>query len=325
MPGIFRSNNPFNVFLIFFLGIILRIQVFTHTTKPVIMQADGFLYIWMVKDLQSVFGETSILFTIMAYLFVFLQAILLNTFVNKHKMFGKPNYLPAFAYIVITALRPEWWVFSSALLLNTAIIPVWNNLVGLYKSLHAKSILFSTGLIIGLCSFLYFPAMLFFLLLLVSVLIMRPFRLPEWITGILGLITPYYFLLSVSFLTDTWNLKTFLPVPSWSLVPLVRDRWTFVLILFISVGLLLGFYYLLNYMNRLAINSRKAWNLLFYYLILALVLPFLSDSVNLSYFFLVLPAVAAGMANLFFYPQNRVIPNVLALGMIIYVMLLNFL
>ena len=324
MPGIFRSNNPFNVFLIFFLGIILRIHVFINPAKPVMMEADGFLYHWLVKDLQSVLGKSSILFTIMAYLFVFLQAILLNTFVNKHKMFGKPNYLPAFGYIVITALRPEWWVFSSALLLNTAIIPVWNNLVNLYKSQHAKSILFSTGLIIGLCSFLYFPASLFFLLLLVSVLIMRPFRLPEWITGILGLITPYYFLLSISFLTNKWNVKTFIPIPSWSLVPLVRDKWNFILIIFIAIGLIGGFYFLLNYMNRLAINSRKAWNLLFYYLVLASFLPFLSASTNLSYFFLALPPVAAGMANLFFYPQNRVIPNLLALGMVIYVMLLNF-
>lgn len=324
MPGIFRSNHPFNVFLIFFTGIILRIHLFTNPVKPALLKADGFLYVWLVNDLQSVFGPQSILFTILGYLFVFIQAILLNTFVNKHKMFGKPNYLTAFAYIVLTALRPEWWAFSSALVLNTAIIPIWNNMVALYKNQHAKSNLFSTGLIIGICSFFYFPAALFFLLLLVSVLIMRPFRMPEWITGILGFITPYYFLASISYLLDKWNPTQFLPMPSWGLVPMVRDKWTFMLIVCIATGLILGAYHLLNQMNRLAINSRKAWNLLFYYLVVASVLPFLSSSVDLTYFFLALPPVAAGTANLFFYPQNRVIPNLLALGMITYALLLNF-
>ena len=325
MPGILRSNNPFNVFLIFFLGIVLRIHVFTDPAAPVVMPADGFLYVGMVKWLQTIFGKGSIFFPSFAYLLVFLQALLLNTFVNKHKMFGRPNYLTGFAYIILTALRPEWWVFSSALLLNTAIIPVWNNLVSLYKSQTAKSTLFTTGMIIGVTSFFYFPALIFFLLLLVSTLVMRPFRLPEWITGIMGLLVPYYFLLSFSFLTDHWDLKRYLPLPHWGIVPLQKDKWTFILIIFIALILILGFYYLLNSMNRLAINSRKAWNLVFYYLVIAAVLPFLSASVDLSYFLLSIPPIAGALANLLFYPQNRLLPNLLALGLVVYVLLLNFL
>lgn len=325
MPGIFRSNNPFNVFLIFFLGIILRLHVFNQPQGPVVMPADGFLYVGMVKWMESIFGKSSIFFPSFAYVLIFLQAVLLNTFVNKHKMFGRSNYITAFAYVVLTAVRPEWWAFSSSLVVNAAIIPVWNNLVGLYKSQKAKSILFSTGLIIGLISFFYFPAIHFVLLLLVSVLIMRPFRLPEWITGILGVLIPYYFLFSFSFLMDKWDLKHYLPLPSWGIVPLQKDKWTFILIVYIALTLILGFYHLLNSMNRLAINSRKAWNLVFYYLILAAVLPFLSASKDLSYFLLAIPAVAATMANLLYYPQNRLLPYIMTAGLLVYVLLLNFL
>lgn len=325
MAGILRSSNPFSVFLIFFLGIILRIDVFSNLPAPVILPADGFLYVGMVKWLESIFDKGSLFFPAFAYLLIFVQALLLNTFVNKHKMFGRNNFLTAFAYIVLTAMRPEWWVFSSALWLNTAFIVVWHNLVSLYKSQTAKSTLFTTGMIIGLSSFFYFPAIGFFLFLLVSVLIMRPFHLPEWITGILGLLLPYYFLLSFSFLTNHWDLKRFLPIPHWGLVPIEKDKWTFILIVSIALILILGFYNLLNAMNRLAINSRKAWNLVFYYLLMALVLPFLSASKDLTYFLLAVPPIAGAMANLLFYPQNRLLPNLMALGLVVYVLLLNFL
>ncbi|MFZ9300125.1 MAG: DUF6427 family protein [Chitinophagaceae bacterium] len=324
MTGIFRSHNPFNVILIFLIGIVLRIHIFSNPTDPVIMPADGFLYVWLVNKLKGILGNQSVLFPLLAYLFVFLQAVLLNTFVNKHKMFTKPNYLIGFLYIVLTALCKEWWVFSSALLINTAIIPVWDNLIGLYKSQKAKSTIFTTGIVIGICSFFYFPAIAFFLLLLVSILILRPFHLPEWITGIIGLLMPYYFLFSISFLKDSWDIHQFLPIPKWGGVLLAYDKWFIVLIIFLAISLILGVYYLLESMNRLAIHSRKAWNLVFYYFIITITLPFLSSSSNLLFFLLAIPPLAAAIANFLFYPQNRVLPNVLAIGFVVYVLFLNF-
>lgn len=288
------------------------------------MPADGFFYVWLVTKLKGIWGTKSVLFPLLAYILVFFQAVMLNTFVNKHKMFIKSNFLVGFTYILLTALYPDWWILSSSLLMNTAIIPVWDRLISLYKSQKVKSTLFSAGLIIGCCSFFYFPSIFFFLLLMVSLLILRPFNLTEWITGIIGLLMPYYFLFSISYLKDKWDIRSYLPTLHWSGISLPDDKWNFLLIVFLSMSLILGVYYLLESMNRLAIHSRKAWNLVFYYFIIALALPFLSSSNNLLFFLLAIPPLAAGVANFLYYPQNRVLPNVLAFGFMLYILFLNF-
>jgi len=323
VPGVFRSSNPLNLVLIFFIGMLLRYQSFVAPVTPELSAIEGFLYRWIVHGLVRFAGEGSILFPLMSYLLVFLQALLLNAFVNQHRMFGKPQYLVAFSYVLVTALRPEWWQFSPALLVNTALIPVWNNLVLLNKSQQAKSLLFSTGIIIGLSSFIYFPALAYFLLLLVSVLILRPFRLPEWINGFMGLLMPYYFLFSISFLTDQWDMERFLPLPVWNLLHLQRDLWTFLSLLTLFIPLAMGLYHLQNAIGRLAIHSRKAWNLVFYYFILSMLVPLPATSLDLSYFFLTAPTLALIQANVFFYPKKRYLPNLLVLLLLAFILLLN--
>lgn len=324
MPGIFRSSNPFNVILVFFLGFLLRYDAFVHPVFPVVSTADGFLYHWIVAFLTRISGPSALLFSALAYLLVFIQATMLNAFVNNHRMFGKVNYLTAFSFITITAIRPEWWQFSSLLLVNTAFIPVWNNLVALYKSQQAKSILFSTGILVGLSSFVYFPAIGYVLLLMVSVLIMRPFQLPEWVTGLIGLLVPYYFLFSITYLAGTWDAARYLPSYDWGMVLPEKNVWTFLSLVLLLVPLMLGFYYLQESINRLAINSRKAWNLVFYYLVLSLLIPFLSPTKDLTYFFLATPAIAAVHANVYAHPRKAFIPNLLLLAVIGYVLVLNF-
>ncbi len=323
MPGVFRSSNPLNLLLVFFIGMLLRYHSFVDPVTPGLSAIEGFLYRWIVQGLVRFAGEGSILFPLISYLLVFLQAVLLNAFVNQHRMFGRTQYLVAFCYVLVTALRPEWWQFSPALLVNTALIPVWNNLVNLNKSQQAKSLLFSTGIIIGLSSFIYFPALAFFLLLLVSVLILRPFRLPEWINGFMGLLMPYYFLFSISFLTDQWDRERFLPFPAWSMLHLQRDLWTFLSLLTLFFPLAMGLYHLQNAIGRLAIHSRKAWNLVFYYLILSILVPLPAASQDLSYFFLAAPTLALLQANLFFYPKKRFLPNLLVLLLLAFILFLN--
>ena len=98
--------------------------------------------------------------------------------------------------------RPEWNVLSAPLLINTLLIWVWAKMSSLYNNKHAKSALFNIGMAIGVCSFFYFPALAFGIMVIFAILITRPPKVAEWLTGLIGVFTPWYFLFVWLFLTD---------------------------------------------------------------------------------------------------------------------------
>ena len=76
---------------------------------------------------------------------------------------------------------------------------------GLYSNQKPKAALFNIGIAIGVCTFFYFPSLAFAALIIFGLAITRPFKLAEWLIALLGIITPYYFLLAIVFLTDKWK------------------------------------------------------------------------------------------------------------------------
>ena len=123
-----------------------------------------------------------------------MQATLLNSICNYHKMLPRANYLPAMCYILITSLLPDWGHFSAPLLINSIMIWCWYRMVALYNSPSPVIAIFNIGLFLGFATLLYVPAMVFLILLFFALLIMRPFRIQEWFVGFIGFTSPYYFL-----------------------------------------------------------------------------------------------------------------------------------
>jgi len=82
------------------------------------------------------------------------------------------------------------------------LIWVWAKMSNLYNNKHAKTTLYNIGIAIGICTFFYFHALAFSLLIIFALLITRPPKIAEWIIPVIGIITPWYFLFSWLFLTD---------------------------------------------------------------------------------------------------------------------------
>src|SRR5690606_11040631 len=104
----------------------------------------------------------------------------------------------------------EWSVFSAPLLVNSLLLLVWSMMTGLYNSNHPKSLVFNIGLLVGLSSFIFFPALAFILLVFFAMLVTRPFHFTEWLIAIFGIVTPYYFLFIGLFLFDGWDPAIYL-------------------------------------------------------------------------------------------------------------------
>lgn len=323
MVGIFRNFNPLGIIFLFFYGLVLRFAAFVMPQVPVPNEGDGFLYKFILSFLSPVGKSLPVMYSILAYLLVFIQAMMVNGLVNHYRMLSRSTFLPAMSYILVASLFPEWWEFSAALLINTLIVWVWSQMTGLYNSQRALSVLFSAGVVLGLCSLIYFPSVAFVLLMILSLVVMRPFKLAEWVVALISVTIPYYFLFAWLYLSNKWNPSEFIQGITVHYPGFKQDLWALGGVFFLIVPFLASGYYIQGNILRMLIQVRKSWSLLLLYLLTALIVPFISPSGSFAYWILCVPPFAAFHSNVYLQAERKWISALLHWAMVLFILALN--
>ena len=307
MPGIFRTTNPFSIVLLFLYGILLRYAAFIDPAAPAPGTSEGILFRGLMRGLRNMGEGSALIYSILAYVLVFIQALMLNAVFNRHRLLARPNYLAAMAYVMVTALFPEWWTLSPALVANTLLIWAWGNLTDLYRSERVKQTLFNTGIIIGLASFFYFPSITYVFLLMAALSTMRPLNVSEWLIAVTGLTIPYYFLFIGLYLSGNASLSAFVPRVAIGYPIFQQDIWAWCGLLLLIVPFIFSGFDIQNLILRMLIQARKNWSLLLVYLLVSMLVPFLNGRGGFASWILCAVPFAAFHAN-FYSRQKRWLP-----------------
>jgi len=190
VTGIFKTKNPANFFLLLVLAIVLKLPLFYTSSFDLPKTDDDVLYQSLLSFLNSKTKIFPKLYPFLSLLLLFTQALMFNSFINRQKMTGRQTFLPAMSYLLLTSLLPDWNYFSAPLLVNTIFIFILSSLFQIYNNEKAKGIIFNAGFAGGVAVFLYFPSLLFGIWMLLALMIMRPFKINEWILCIVGISTP---------------------------------------------------------------------------------------------------------------------------------------
>jgi hypothetical protein len=307
VTGTFKANNPYNNFLLLVYGFILKFPLFLYPKAPQTNVLDGVLYKYLLEILSPLGNSTPIIYSLITFLLLFVQALGFNKAVNSQRLFQKPNYLTGMSYLLITSLFTEWFSLSAPLIINTMLIWVWAKLSTLHNAASPKTSIFNIGFVISICAFLYFPAIAFILLVMVGLTIARPFKLREWLIGLVGIITPFYFFASWLFLTD--RIQTYhLPGLVITLPAFKEGKIALGTLILILVTVLIGSFFIYSNLRRQIVQTRKSWQLIFLYLIVALFVPFLNATHSFSYWILVAVPVSLLTASSFLYPEKKWFP-----------------
>jgi hypothetical protein len=323
VTGTFKANNPYNTFLLLIYGILLKLPMFLHPKIPQEQLVDGFLYKALLKWLQPVAGGAPVIYPLIAYLLLYTQAVSFNKLVNDLRLMQKPNYLTGMSYLLVTSLFTEWNMLSAPLIINTLLIWVWARMSGLHNDANPKRSLFNIGIAIGLSTFFYFPSLAFVALIIFGLAIIRPFKLSEWLIALLGIVTPYYFLLAWAFLTDHWKNYR-LPGIAVTSPKFNQTNWSFVAIIVVLITCVAGFFYIQQNFRRQLIQARKSWNLVFLYLVVAVFIPFINATHTFEYWILSAVPLSALLGAAFLYPAKRMIPLVLHWVMVAFVIAIGY-
>jgi hypothetical protein len=319
----FRSGNPLTVLLLLMYTILVKFYYLLHPSTFLADGSEGLLYDLFVKWIQRVIGSSPYLFTCLAILVLLLQALLITKIVNHQRLFAKPTYLPAMSYMLFTSLLEGWNVFSPALLVNLVMLWVFSSITLLYTRTSARDVVFNIGFALGVCSLFYFPAVVFCLLLLLSLLIMRPFRLAEWIIAVLGLICPLYLLGTYLYLTDQWSLFTKIPRMGINF-PIIGDYKVWGAMVTSIFFFILGWLLLQSTIKKMLIQGRKIWSVLIVYVFVAMVVPFFNVHFLPSYWLLAILPLSMFVANVYWSVRNNTVANIIHVITLAYVIVMQY-
>ena len=319
MVFLFRDRSDINLIFLVLLSLALHFHVWMHPPLVIANESDGliaYLLLHFIKPLPSM------ALIVLFQLIILSQAIRLNILLSKFKMFQQISYLPAFTYIILTGLFPYWDVISSGLVANSLVIWILVKLLRLYDQNQPKTLEFNIGLIVGISILLYEPIAILIPVVLFALIIIRPFKISEWLVLIMGILLPFYFIFTYVFLSGNLSdFRHFLPKLDWK-NPLVKTELNVVLALMvIGVQLVAGIFYWQQEQVRFIIQVRKYWGVLLLVLILTLFQPIIFSVQALYASAIVITPLACFISFSYASPKRLVLPNLLfwsAMAVIVY-------
>lgn len=303
--GIFKQKNQGNALLLIIYGLVLKFPSFLHPQGPLRQPGnDHYLYNWLLNFLDPLKLPDGF-YAFISFVLIFLQATLFNRICSELKMYHKPNYLAGMSYMLISSLFPVWNVFSAPLLVNFFLIWIFYRMTNLYNTNKPGNAIFNIGVIMGLVTLTYQPAIVFILLILFSLFIMRPFRIREWFIGLLGVTAPYYFLALVLFLTNNWNWKLLLPGIDFTLPMMPSSLIVTFSIVLLVVPFIIGGFFIQNNLSKMLIQVRKNWSLLLLFLIMAMLIIVINGNGSYVNWVLCIVPLAGFHGAVYFYANSR--------------------
>jgi hypothetical protein len=223
----------------------------------------------------------------------------------------KPNWFAGMAYMLITSLVPEWNLLSAPLMVNTILLFILSAFFKIYNRQDAKGIIFNIGLGLGIAALLFSPTITFIIWILIGLMLMRPFKLNEWVLCIIGVTTPYYFYAVWLFIADKWSWHTLVPGFSLHLPALKQSVWLAGSSFLLVLPFLTGGYFIQESLRKMLIQVRKGWSLILIYTFGAILIPFVNGTGTLENWVITAIPFAAFHASTYLYSSLRIIPTLL--------------
>ena len=309
MVFLFRSKSIINIFFLALLSTFVHFHFFIH---PPLIETNSYDGVFSLLINKYVSRLTEAPLFILYHVIVLIQAIRLNMVMNDFRMYQTANYTSAMAYVLLTGLLSQWGSITSALMANFLLIWLFIKLSRLYNHPSPKTLLFNTGLIVGLSVVCYHPTAILILVVMFALAVVRPFKFSEWVILLMGILIPYYFLAAWLFLNDQIaEFTRYLPFLNWNL-PIAK--WTPSLIVSLSVLVIMlfaGLYYWQISISRKVIQIRKNWGIMMVMLFILIPIPFIFEKAGIESAFMSLVPLGAFAGNVFSYPKRLLFPNLL--------------
>lgn len=276
-----------------------------HPVLPVADQSQ-LVYGWLIYLVHFVVGKSAFGYSFIAVILLYIQALLLNGIVNRHRIFKQNTYLVAFAFLSLAALHPSLGQFNPMSFVSLCILFVTNQLLQLKQSLNTNKQLFNIGFVLMLAVLIQFSALFLVLFAFFALVILRPFNLREWMIMLVGLIMPLYILLVFLFCTDKLAVMHLWPDLGVSLPGKLQPELYFAgFFTGIFIWMLFSLFNMQKQLPKAPIYIRRCWIAFTVLIFVSLISAIFSDPRINSVWMITLPGLSLMLAHAFINERSR--------------------
>lgn len=285
-------------------------QALSLPVAPVVLP-EHFMFSLVVNILDLVLAGNAFAYTMLAVIMLFGQALYLNNIAVRRRMFAKPMYNVAFMYIILTSLSPWFSCFNEVIVVNWLLLAALDILLSIHQTAQPRRSIFNAGFWLALAALMYFPAIIYLLLLLLALALLRSFNAGEWIVGLLGFFTPLYFAAGILFLIDKFELM--LIWPEWHFWfpqnTITNPVYTFGTVAGIVILLFSGAFVLQSQTGKISVFARRNWSLITIFIILSGAVALTTDRAVKNAWLTAMPALSLVMAHPLYMEKNKRFSN----------------
>lgn len=260
------------------------------------------LVFWLI-DLVA--GRSFLAYRLVSMALILLQALLLNSILNRHSVYTTKDYLPALLYLVVGSLSFEFNMLTPLLIGNTFLILSLPYIITLNREGYENNRLFVGGFMLGLAAMSYLPLALFLLVGIFAVIFFASNTFRSTMLMLCGFLFPYAVLITYYMYTNTSQefLELHLLRP-WQLnVSFLRPPSDVAKLMAIP-----GFILLLSLLSAASQPQRlvfqvKFQQLMWVWLAVSMLVIFTRDEITIATFIIILPPVA--YFGEFFFTSGR--------------------
>jgi hypothetical protein len=302
----FRTLNPINLLILAAYTIFMRLAIFINLPAQLNFEfLESYTKLFIQIPQIHLFSSSANI--IIAGAITLVQAILFNRIINNHGLLAKPSYLPALLYITGSSLFLQFLILSPPLICNFLLIWMMDKFLKMGKAPNAMMIMFDVGMIIAFGTLIYFPFIVLLLMLWLSLLLYRSFNWREWVAGLIGFLTIFFFVAVFYYWND--NIRQFYQIwqPLINKFPSVfKINLNDYLVLFpVSLIIVLATFQLRENFFRSFISTRKAFQMLFFMFIIAIISFYTKPDFRVYHFLLSVPPGAVLLAYYFSNAKKR--------------------
>jgi hypothetical protein len=265
----FRSKNPLHFIFIVALSLVVMYQWILNPVLPNIVGNQNYIQANIINGIKKFHTTNPITYALLSWLSILLAALLFNKEFNKLKLVSRSNSLPAVSFIIIFLVNKHWWGIHLHFLLLVLIMYI------IFKSLEfanlnkPKSTIFNLGVLVGFAGILWFPSHFFAIIIFAGLIRFRAFNIKEWIMVVLGILTPYYLIISFLYLTNQGIfIKDFIPkFTAFKIPEALKTIGWWIRFAWLMLVAFMGLIVVANNNNRQVMQVRKGWGLLLFYFV----------------------------------------------------------
>jgi hypothetical protein len=290
----FINKDKLSYFLIPIVAVFTIIpQFFNSLPLTEITFKNSFL----LSKLFEYFNDSTLL--ILNLIFNIINAYLLSFLCTKHELTENQNELPTLFYLIISASLGLTATFHPVIPASTILLLSINKLFEIYREENSLTTIFDVSFLLSLSFLFYSPFMIFVLLPIIALLIMKPFKINEWIASISGLIMPFFILTMLLYVVNSDFTEIFIIFSNTFLKinPFIFEPALLIFHILLFLLLIYSIYFLYSRINMFKVKSQKSIHIFLWMIAFGIIGIFLANEINLLFFTLFIIPTSVFLAN----------------------------